>query len=211
MSNKCCPNKKKCRGGTLFSKMMSQRTQNKHTQHIPVTIWSLTVFIFVNFPAKPSLLKRLSLNHTQFLRKGSHSTYDSETTDPLRRCSLPRRHHQLRESCDHQYDAPLMFQGKKSLLSPNNAFFIGTASVVKRAADTPDCQRLGEQWHYLFFYVRPHDAAYNNADLIHWRIYAALGGDELTYQASQPSRNIWQRHTNHVLISKASSCRSRRK
>ena len=78
MSNKCCPNKKKCRGGTLFSKMMSQRTQNKHTQHIPVSIWSLTVFIFVNLPAKPSLLKRLPLNHTQFLRKGSHSTYSTE-------------------------------------------------------------------------------------------------------------------------------------
>ena len=55
--------------------MMSQRTEIRHALHIPVPNWSLSVFIFGNFPAKPPFLKRLSLNHTQFLWKGSHSKY----------------------------------------------------------------------------------------------------------------------------------------
>ena len=42
----------------------------------------------------------------------------------------------------------------KSLLPQNNTFFITTASVVKDAADDPDCQGLREQWYYLRFYVR---------------------------------------------------------
>ena len=42
----------------------------------------------------------------------------------------------------------------KSLLPQNNTFFIATASVVKDAADDPDCQGLREQWYYLRFYVR---------------------------------------------------------
>ena len=45
-----------------------------------------------------------------------------------------------RESRDHHYDAPLIHWILKSLLPQNNAFFIGTASVVKDAADNPDCQ-----------------------------------------------------------------------
>ena len=58
-----------------------------------------------------------------------------------------------RESCDHHYDTPLIQQILKSLLPQNNTFFIATASVVKDAADNPDCQGLREQWYYLRFYV----------------------------------------------------------
>ena len=56
-----------------------------------------------------------------------------------------------------------------------------TASVVKVAADDPDCQGLREQWYYLRFYMRRTKAAYCNADAVHLRIYAAPGGDELNY------------------------------
>ena len=59
-----------------------------------------------------------------------------------------------RESRDHHYDARLIHQILKSLLPQNNTFFIATASVVKDAADNPDCQGLREQWYYLWFYVR---------------------------------------------------------
>ena len=59
-----------------------------------------------------------------------------------------------RESRDHHYDARLIHRILKSLLPQNNTFFIATASVVKDAADNPDCQGLREQWYYLLFYVR---------------------------------------------------------
>ena len=59
-----------------------------------------------------------------------------------------------RESRDHHYDAPLIHRILKSLLTQNNKFYIATASVVKDAADNPDCQGLREQWYYLRFYVR---------------------------------------------------------
>ena len=59
-----------------------------------------------------------------------------------------------RESRDHHYDARLIHRILKSLLPQNNRFFIATASVVKDAADNPDCQGLREQWYYLRFYVR---------------------------------------------------------
>ena len=59
-----------------------------------------------------------------------------------------------RESHDHHYDARLIHRILKSLLPQNNTFFIATASVVKDAADNPDCQGLREQWYYLWFYVR---------------------------------------------------------
>ena len=59
-----------------------------------------------------------------------------------------------RESRDHHYDARLIHRILKSLLPQNNTFFIATASVVKDAADNPDCQGLREQWYYLWFYVR---------------------------------------------------------
>ena len=59
-----------------------------------------------------------------------------------------------RESRDHHYDDPLIHRILKSLLPQNNTFFIATASVVKDAADSPDCQGLREQWYYLQFYVR---------------------------------------------------------
>ena len=42
----------------------------------------------------------------------------------------------------------------KSLLPQNNTFFIATVSVVKDAANDPDCQELRQQWYYLRFYVR---------------------------------------------------------
>ena len=50
------------------------------------------------------------------------------------------------DSHDHHYDVPLIFRVKKSLLPVNNAFIIATAIVVKDAADTPDCQGLGNFW-----------------------------------------------------------------
>ena len=59
-----------------------------------------------------------------------------------------------RESRDHHYHARLIHRILKSLLPQNNTFFIATASVVKDAADNPDCQGLREQWYYLRFYVR---------------------------------------------------------
>ena len=55
---------------------------------------------------------------------------------------------------DHHYDARLIHRILKSLLPQTNTFFIATASVVKDAADNPDCQGLREQWYYLWFYVR---------------------------------------------------------
>ena len=54
-----------------------------------------------------------------------------------------------RESRDHHYDARLIHRILKSLLPQNNTFFIATASVVKDAADNPDCQGLRGQWYYL--------------------------------------------------------------
>ena len=59
-----------------------------------------------------------------------------------------------RESRGHHYDAPFIYRILKSLLPQNNTFFIATASVVKDALDTTDCERLREQWYYLRFYVR---------------------------------------------------------
>ena len=50
-----------------------------------------------------------------------------------------------RESRDHHYDAPFIRRILKSLLPQNNTFFIATTSVVKDAADNPDCQGLREQ------------------------------------------------------------------
>ena len=38
-------------------------------------------------------------------------------------------------------------------IAPEQCIFIATASVVKDAADDPDCQGLREQWYYLRFYV----------------------------------------------------------
>ena len=68
-----------------------------------------------------------------------------------------------RESRGHHYDAPFIYRILKSLLPQNNAFFIATASVVKDALDTTDCERLREQWYtgILFAILRaPHDAAH---------------------------------------------------
>ena len=59
-----------------------------------------------------------------------------------------------RESRGHHCDAPFIYRILKSLLPQNNIFFIATASVVKDALDTTDCERLREQWYYLRFYVR---------------------------------------------------------
>ena len=58
---------------------MSQRTQDRHTLHIPMPIWSLSVCIFGNLPAKPSFLKRLPESHPVFLKwqsfKVAHSSF----------------------------------------------------------------------------------------------------------------------------------------
>ena len=59
-----------------------------------------------------------------------------------------------RESRVHHYDESLIYRTLKSLLPRNNTFFIATASVVKNAADDPDCQGLREHWYYLLFYVQ---------------------------------------------------------
>ena len=59
-----------------------------------------------------------------------------------------------RESRVHHFDARLIHRILKSLLPQNNTFFIATASVVKDAADNPDCQESREQWYYLRFYMR---------------------------------------------------------
>ena len=69
--------------------------------------------------------------------------------------SLIRSQRQL--ACEGlYYDAGLIHRILKSLPPQNNTFFIATASVVKDAADNPDChsQGLREQWYYLRFYVR---------------------------------------------------------
>ena len=59
-----------------------------------------------------------------------------------------------RESRVHHYDSP-SFTEFWNLYCPRTIhFFIATASVVKDAADDPDCQGLREQWYYLRFYVR---------------------------------------------------------
>ena len=74
-----------------------------------------------------------------------------------------------RESHGHHYDAPFIYRILKSLLPQNNTFFIATASVVKDAVDTPNCQGLREQWFYLRFYVRrtmPPTAAWGQGCLI---------------------------------------------
>ena len=59
-----------------------------------------------------------------------------------------------RESRGHHYDALFIYRILKSLLPQNNTFFIATASVVKDAVDSPDCQGFREQWYYLRFHVR---------------------------------------------------------
>ena len=63
-----------------------------------------------------------------------------------------------RESRGNHYDAPFIYRILKSLLSQNNTYFIATASVVKDAVDTPNCQGLREQWYYLRFYHRRCDS-----------------------------------------------------
>ena len=86
-----------------------------------------------------------------------------------------------RESRDHHYDARLIHRILKSLLPQNNTFFMATPSVVKDAADNPDCQGLREQWYYLWFYVRrtmpptvysSFSVRLNNSFL--WKLYACL-------------------------------------
>ena len=63
------------------------------------------------------------------------------------------------QSHDHHYDAPLIHKILKYSLPQKNIFFIATASVVKDAADNPDCQGLRTM--VLFAILRaPHYAAY---------------------------------------------------
>ena len=88
----------------------------------------------------------------------------SDTCRPLRhrkrndrpslRCCLPWRHHRVTWITCSPLWRSLIHRILKSLLPQNNTFFIATLSVVKDAADDPDCQELKEQWYYLRFYVR---------------------------------------------------------
>ena len=88
----------------------------------------------------------------------------SDTSRPLRhrqrndrpslRCCLLWRHHRVTWIMCSPLWRSLIHRFLKSLLPQNNTFFIATASVVKDAADDPDCQGLREQWYYLRFYVR---------------------------------------------------------
>ena len=53
----------------FFKYDVTKKTQNRHTLDIPVPIWSLSIFIFGNFPAKPPFFKRLPWNHTHFVER----------------------------------------------------------------------------------------------------------------------------------------------
>ena len=66
-----------------------------------------------------------------------------------------------RESRGHYYDAPFIYRILKSLFPLEQYIFIATASVVKDAVDTSDCQGLREQWYYCRFYVRRTIVIYN--------------------------------------------------
>ena len=95
----------------------------------------------------------------------SHLTGRSTPTSPPRRCCLPLRHHPV---------TLIMWPELSNFyFPPNKAFFKATEIVVKDAADTLDCQGLGEQWHYWHFYVRPHGAAYwFSYTCSHFRVFA---------------------------------------
>ena len=54
----------------------------------------------------------------------------------------PWRHQRSCESCDHHYDAQLIYRIQKSLLPRKKAFLIATAHVVKDAV----AEVLGKQW-----------------------------------------------------------------
>ena len=70
------------------------------------------------------------------------------------RCCLPWRYHRVTWITCSSLWRSLIHRILKSLLPQNNTFFIATVSVVKDAANDPDCQELREQWYYLRFYVR---------------------------------------------------------
>ena len=92
----------------------------------------------------------------------------SDTSGPLRhwqrncrfgdrlslRCCLPWRHHRVTWITCSPLWRSLILRILKTLLPQNNTFFMATASVVKDAADDPDCQGSREQWYYLRFYMR---------------------------------------------------------
>ena len=95
-----------------------------------------------------------------------------------------------RESRDHHYDAPLIYRILKSLLSQNNTFFIATASVVKNAADDPDCQGLREQWYYLRFYVR-RTMPPTEVTTTTYQLYRNISQILLLYKPWGIKTNIW--------------------
>ena len=91
---------------------------------------------------------------------------DSEATGRPRRCCLPWRHRRVT-----WITWPPLWRSfhLPNLLPQNSTFFIATASVVKDAVDTPNCQGLREQWFYLRFYVRrtmPPTAAWGHGCLM---------------------------------------------
>ena len=79
---------------------------------------------------------------------------DREATGRPRRCCLPWRHRRVTWITRPPLWRSFHYRILKSLLPQNNTFFIATASVVKDAVDSPDCQGFREQWYYLRFYVR---------------------------------------------------------
>ena len=84
-----------------------------------------------------------------------HRSTRTNLNPSIRHC-LPWRHHRVTWITCSPLWRSLNLRILKCLLSQNNTFFKATASVVKDAADDPDCQGLREQWYYFRFYVRQH-------------------------------------------------------
>ena len=78
---------------------------------------------------------------------------DSEATGRPRQCCLPWRHRRVTWITWPPLWRSFQLPNSEIFISPEQ-FFIATASVVKDAVNTPDCQGLREQWYYLRFYVR---------------------------------------------------------
>ena len=57
---------------------------------------------------------------------------------------------------NHVFTIMTLFHSPNSeiFIAPEQYIFITTVSVVKDAADDPDCPGLREPWYYLRFYVR---------------------------------------------------------
>ena len=86
-SNEFSPKIEKLAGEVFdFSNTVSQRTQNRHALHISVPIWSLSIFIFGNFPAKPPFFLTITTESRPVFVKGqsrkrSHSGFPERWID----------------------------------------------------------------------------------------------------------------------------------